>query len=200
MIFDTIKQDCLSCNRCSLHEARIGDPVTFSGPTNSKIMIIGEAPGEEEELFSKPFIGPAGEKLNEWLNWIKVSPSSIYITNTVKCRPVNTVGPSKNFTPFKEHIQACNYFLSQEIEQLNPKVIVLFGRTAAQALGFLKPGSNIQNIINTVYTYKGSSLLIMKHPASLLYAKRDPDKYNLLREEYKNGFIILKGLIDFINS
>ena len=113
-----------------LHETR-HQTVFGEGPICSEIMIVGEAPGKEEDEQGIPFVGRAGKLLNLFLESIGVSWKSVFITNTVKCRPPD------NRNPMIEEINACSNFLEKQIKIVNPKVLVLLGKVAANRLNLL---------------------------------------------------------------
>ncbi len=113
-----------NCEKCGLSKTRT-QVVFGDGNIQSKVVFIGEAPGADEDAQGKPFVGRAGRYLNDVLKEVGLPRSEIYITNVVKCRP------PENRTPTLEEIQKCIPYLIKEIEILNPKMIVLLGKTAA---------------------------------------------------------------------
>lgn len=113
-----------NCEKCGLSKTRT-QVVFGDGNVQSKVVFIGEAPGADEDAQGKPFVGRAGRYLNEVLKETNMPRSHIFITNIVKCRP------PENRTPTLEEIQKCIPYLMKEIEILNPKMIVLLGKTAA---------------------------------------------------------------------
>lgn len=124
---EALKDQMMACGSCDLCKTRT--KVVFGeGNCSSKIMIIGEAPGEEEDVAGLPFIGKAGQKLDSILNYVGVKREDIYITNTVLCRP-----PS-NRTPRKEEMDSCKWRLDLQIKLLKPNLIILLGRTALEQM------------------------------------------------------------------
>ena len=117
----------LSCQRCELR-AGCKRVVLGWGSIPAKIIIIGEAPGSEEDTHGFPFIGPAGKLLRDTLSSYSISPDLVYITNAVKCRPKN------NTTPRPAHISACKVWLDIELRETNPDLIVALGETATKVL------------------------------------------------------------------
>jgi len=112
------------CKKCNLHKFR-KNVVPGDGPVPCDIMLIGEAPGRDEDILAKPFVGAAGKILNEALKEAGYTRDSVFITNIVKCRPPG------NRVPKKEEITACSEYLRDEIERVSPDKIILLGRTAS---------------------------------------------------------------------
>jgi len=121
---EQIRLDCLKCSRCPLSETRLN--VVFSdGIPNSKLMLIGEAPGASEDEQGKPFVGRAGMLLDKILESVGFSrKTNIYICNSLKCRPPNNRDPSET------EKEACRRFLDAQIDILKPRIIMLCGRVA----------------------------------------------------------------------
>ena len=115
------------CKKCNLHKTR-QNTVFGEGDPDSNIMIIGEAPGREEDEAGRPFIGRAGKLLNEFLKSIDLNRDSVFIANTIKCRP------PENRDPETAEINACSNYLDQQINFIKPKVLVLLGKVAANRL------------------------------------------------------------------
>jgi len=115
------------CKQCSLHKTR-KKTVFGEGNPDSDIMIIGEAPGKEEDEAGRPFIGRAGKLLNEFLKSIGLNRGLVFIANTIKCRP------PENRDPEIVEINACSDYLDQQINIIKPKVLVLLGKIAANRL------------------------------------------------------------------
>ena len=115
------------CKKCNLHKTR-QNTVFGEGDPDSNIMIIGEAPGREEDEAGRPFIGRAGKLLNEFLKSIDLNRDSVFIANTIKCRP------PENRDPEAAEINACSNYLDQQINFIKPKVLVLLGKVAANRL------------------------------------------------------------------
>ena len=110
-----------ACQRCNLHTGRT-QTVPGAGNPNAEIMFIGEAPGQREDELGIPFVGRSGEYLNYLLNLIQLERQSVFITNVVKCRP------PANRDPEADEMESCRSYLDQQIEIINPSVIVTVGR------------------------------------------------------------------------
>ena len=124
---EKVRQKCLSCEKCSLHKTRTN--LVFSGGTpNTKLMLIGEAPGFYEDQQGVPFVGKAGQLLDKIFESVGLSRNDIYICNTLKCRPPD------NRDPLPEEKEACREYLDAQIEILKPKIILLCGRIALYSM------------------------------------------------------------------
>lgn len=125
--WEELKSICASCAKCGLCRTRHN--VVFGvGKENADIMFIGEGPGEQEDLQGEPFVGAAGKLLDDMLSIIDVNRTNCYIANIVKCRP------PMNRDPEPEEQDACFSYLQQQIELVNPAIIVCLGRIAAQRI------------------------------------------------------------------
>ena len=126
--WNELKTQCLSCQRCALADTRTN--VVFGvGPQNAEIMLVGEGPGEQEDLTGEPFVGRAGLLLDDMLSLVGLSRKhNVYIANIVKCRP------PKNRDPLNTEQDACIGYLRQQVSLLRPKIIVCMGRVAANRL------------------------------------------------------------------
>ncbi len=154
-----------ACQRCSLHSGRTRT-VFGTGDSHARCMIIGEAPGAEEDRRGEPFVGRAGQLLNAMLRAIDMSREAVYIANIIKCRP------PKNRDPKPEEMLACSPYLRRQIALVNPQVILAVGRIAAQHLvGSTMP---IGKMRGQRYFYEniddGTSIpiVVTYHPAYLL--------------------------------
>jgi uracil-DNA glycosylase family 4 len=116
-----------ACTQCSLHQTR-SQTVFGVGDQNAQWMIIGEAPGADEDRQGEPFVGKAGQLLNEMLRAVGLSRQQVYITNILKCRPPN------NRNPNAEEVASCLDFLRQQVALVRPQLILAVGRIAAQSL------------------------------------------------------------------
>lgn len=164
-ILDTLKKECEKCKSCDLHLTRNNVVFADGNPETSSIILIGEAPGENEDLQGIPFVGRAGKLLNEFLEKAKIERGKdLYIINTVKCRP------PKNRVPTKEEKQACREFLLTQIETIDPKIILLCGATAMGS--FIQEKTPISKIRGEVFEIdvKGKKYRAMPifHPSYLL--------------------------------
>jgi len=118
---EQISAEVTACTRCPLHETR-NKAVPGEGPVDAQIMFIGEGPGFHEDQSGRPFVGAAGNFLNELLGSVGMKREDVFICNVIKCRPPG------NRDPEPGEIDACRAYLDRQIEQINPKLIVTLGR------------------------------------------------------------------------
>lgn len=127
-LLDELKNECLGCKKCPLGETRINIVFSDGNPETAKAILIGEAPGENEDKTGTPFVGRAGKLLNEFLEKAGISrEGDLYIINTVKCRP------PKNRVPTDAEKAACEAYLLKQIEIINPEVMIFCGATALKS-------------------------------------------------------------------
>ncbi len=154
-----LKQDCLNCTRCGLCETR--KHVVFGvGPETAEVMFIGEGPGEQEDLQGEPFVGAAGQFLDEMLSIIGLSRRNCYIGNIVKCRP------PKNRDPHNTEQDACRPWLEEQIAIIKPKLIVCLGRIAA--MQYMDPNFRITKEHGQWRKVGDTWRMAMYHPSALL--------------------------------
>jgi len=159
-----VREQLGDCQRCPLAAGR-RQLVFGAGPATARVMLIGEAPGEQEDLRGEPFVGPAGQLLTRMLAAIGLTREEVYITNLVKCRPPN------NRDPRPEEAAACRPFLEGQIAALAPRAILALGRPAAQAL--LASDAPISALRGRWHDLGATPLLPTFHPAFLL---RSPER------------------------
>src|SRR5579875_3304512 len=160
------------CTKCHLCKGRT-KAVPGEGPPNARILFIGEGPGYHEDKQGRPFVGPAGQFLDELLQSINLKRSDVFITNVVKCRPPN------NRDPLPEEIQACNDYLERQIAAINPTVIVTLGRySMAKFFGSAK----ISAIHGKAQKKDGYICMAMYHPAAGLHQASLKD---VIRADFK---------------
>ena len=165
LTLDSLRPRVLSCTQCPLHETRT-NVVFGEGDPSATILFVGEGPGEVEDRTGRPFVGPAGQKLDEVLASVKIARESIYITNIVKCRPPG------NRVPSKPEMEVCFPYLEAQIALIQPALIITLGNTSTQWLLPEAPG--ITKSHGTFYTWRGRILLYpMFHPSYLL---RNPSR------------------------
>lgn len=174
-----IREDIGDCTRCRLHKGRTN--IVFGvGNVNTDLMFVGEGPGADEDAQGEPFVGRAGQLLNNMINAMGLKREDVYIGNVVKCRPPG------NRTPEKDECDTCLPFLMRQIEVIQPKVIVALGAVAAKNL--LAINDSMANLRGRWYDFKGSKLAVTYHPAYLL---RDPRQK---KEAWKDLQMVMKYL------
>lgn len=162
-----LAQEVDTCVRCPLHQTR-SNTVFARGNPAANLMIVGEAPGFHEDRQGLPFVGKAGELLNKMLHSIGMSETDVYIANVLKCRP------PENRDPRPEEIAQCSTFLTQQIELINPHLILALGRFAGQFLA--NQALPLSQLRKTVHSYQAIPVLVSYHPAYLLRQPRDKKK------------------------
>ncbi|MDD2739236.1 MAG: uracil-DNA glycosylase [Methylomonas lenta] len=154
-----LQQQVAACHACGLCETRT-QTVFGVGSHRASWMLIGEAPGQNEDLQGEPFVGKAGQLLNEMLRAIGLTRDEVFIANILKCRPPN------NRDPQAEEVAACHDFLQQQISLLQPKIILAVGRIAAQNL--LKTQQPLAKLRGQQHRLENIPLVVVHHPAYLL--------------------------------
>jgi len=157
-----IQEDIGDCTRCALHKGR--HTIVFAdGSPAARLMFVGEGPGADEDAQGLPFVGRAGQLLNNMISAMGLKREEVYIANVVKCRPPG------NRTPEPDEANTCMQFLWRQIDVVRPQVLVALGATAATyLLGQRQPLAGLRGRIHAV---RGTSLIVTYHPAYLL---RDP--------------------------
>ncbi len=148
------------CPDCDLCRTRTR-AVPGEGPEDAEVLFVGEAPGFYEDQQGRPFVGPAGRFLEELLASVDLRRDQVYIANVIKCRP------AENRDPLPKEIEACRKWLQNQIEIIQPKVIVTLGR---YSLSWFFPGESIGRAHGRVRHRDGLCFLPMYHPAAALHA------------------------------
>lgn len=161
-----LKQAVSACTACGLHKSRT-QTVFGVGDEKADWLLVGEAPGAEEDRLGDPFVGQAGKLLDNMLAAIGLARgANVYIANVLKCRP------PANRNPEPEEVAKCSPFLQRQIALIEPRLIVAMGRFAAQTL--LATDASIASLRGRVHRYAGLPLIVTYHPAYLL--RNLPDK------------------------
>ena len=161
-LLQAIRDDIGDCTRCALHKGRTR-LVFGDGSPNARLLFVGEGPGADEDAQGVPFVGRAGQLLNNMISAMGLKREEVYIANVVKCRPPG------NRTPEPDEANTCSPFLFGQIDVIRPQVIVALGATASTyLLGQRQPLAGLRG---RVHTFRGSKLIVTYHPAFLL---RDP--------------------------
>ena len=179
--FDSLKNECLDCTKCPLSSGRRNVVFGVGNPT-SKVMFVGEGPGEQEDIQGEPFVGRSGQLLDKYLEVIDLSrKENIYIGNIVKCRP------PQNRDPKPEEQDACIDYLRRQVKLIQPKIIVYLGRIAAQKL--ISPDFRVTTQHGQFIEKGGILFMGTFHPSALL---RNPankpaalSDFQALREKIK---------------
>lgn len=173
--WSTIEQAVSSCTRCSLHRGRTRT-VFGTGDRHAEWMVVGEAPGAEEDRQGEPFVGAAGQLLTAMLAAIELPRQSVFIANVLKCRP------PENRDPKPEEVSECLPYLHRQVALVRPKIILAFGRVAAQnLLGSDKPLAQLRGVAHA-FGSSGVPVVVTYHPAYLL---RSPGEKRKAWEDLK---------------
>ena len=187
-----VREDLGDCTRCPLHKQGRKQIVFGVGNPTAELMFVGEGPGADEDEKGEPFVGRAGQLLNNMIKAMGITREQVYIANIVKCRPPG------NRTPEREECETCSPFLMRQIAVIKPKVVVALGATAAKTL--LAMNSSMAQLRGRFYDFKpagarsndptwnGCELAVTYHPAFLL---RDPRQKG---EAWKDLQMVMKKL------
>lgn len=157
--FESLRAEALACTRCRLAEGRTA--VVFGeGDRHADLLVVGEAPGYEEDRSGRPFVGPAGKLLDKMLAAIGFRRDEVFICNVLKCRP------PKNRDPVADEVAACRPYLRRQVELVAPKAICAFGRFAAQTL--LVSEQSLTRLRGATHEFMGIPVVVTYHPAALL--------------------------------
>ncbi|MGH7556047.1 MAG: uracil-DNA glycosylase [Longimicrobiales bacterium] len=175
-----LAQEAAGCVRCRLHEQR-RSVVFGEGAAAAELVVVGEAPGQEEDRTGRPFVGRAGKMLDLLLMSVGFPRETVFICNVLKCRPPN------NRDPLPDEVTTCTtIFLHPQLEAISPRVLLAVGKFAAQAL--LQSEASIGRMRGRVHSYRGTPLIVTYHPAFLL---RSPnmtrtawDDFQLMRKVF----------------
>lgn len=154
-----IAQEISTCQKCALYHSR-KRTVPGEGSEMSEIMFIGEGPGFHENEQGKPFVGAAGQFLDELLAQAGLKRPDVWIGNVVKCRPPG------NRDPLPEELAACNDYLERQIAAINPKIIITLGR---HSMGKFMPGAKISGVHGQMRRLGERFVIAMFHPAAALH-------------------------------
>lgn len=172
--WEALRQECEKCRGCSLCEGR-QNMVFGVGNQQAKIMLIGEGPGEQEDRTGIPFVGPAGQLLDNMLKMIDLDREKVYIANIVKCRP------PRNRDPLSEEQDACIGWLKRQIELVDPEIIVFLGRISA--MRFIGEDFRITRQHGQWFDIDSRRCMATYHPSALLRDEsKRPEAFTDLRE------------------
>jgi uracil-DNA glycosylase family 4 len=175
-----VREDIGDCTRCRLHKQGRKQIVFGVGNPRADLMFIGEAPGADEDEQGEPFVGRAGQLLNNMIKAMGLGREEVYIANIIKCRPPG------NRTPERDECDTCSPFLMRQIEVIAPTAIVALGAVAAKTL--LAINAPMSELRGRWYDFRGTKLAVTYHPAFLL---RDPRQK---KEAWKDLQMVMKEL------
>lgn len=152
-----LREECLQCQACPLGRTRTPPGIWHRNP-DSSLLFVGEGPGEQEDLQGEPFVGRAGQLLDDMLELMDLDRRRVYITNIVKCRP------PKNRDPLGEEQAACRPWLDRQMQQVQPKLVICLGRIAASAI--IRPDFRITREHGQWFPIPGARAMAIYHPGS----------------------------------
>lgn len=179
--FENLKNECLGCRKCELCSGR-KNVVFGMGNENSRIMFVGEGPGEQEDIQGLPFVGKSGQLLDKYLSLIDLDRNTnVYIANIVKCRP------PMNRDPKPEEQDCCIGYLRQQVKLIKPRIIVCLGRIAAQRL--ISPDFRVTTQHGEFIEKGGILFMGTFHPSALLRTESNKalalEDFQALRKKIK---------------
>jgi uracil-DNA glycosylase family 4 len=179
---EALHQEVRGCTKCPLARGRTL-AVPGEGPRSARVMFVGEAPGFHEDRQGRPFVGAAGNFLNELLASIGLKREEVYITNIIKCRPPG------NRDPYMDEIEACSPYLDRQVELINPKVIVTLGR---YSLAHWLPNAKISQVHGKPIRVGSRVIFPMYHPAAALH---QPALKRTVEEDFRKLGAFLAGAL-----
>ncbi|MBR1680752.1 uracil-DNA glycosylase [bacterium] len=189
-MLNDLKQECENCKICEIGKSRTKLVFGSGNPDTAQVVLIGEAPGEQEDLQGVPFVGKAGQFMDEYLEKACIDrKKDLYIINTLKCRPFVIKNPQKgvksNRPPKRKEKQACEAFMLKQIEIIDPKLIILCGNNALKSLcgskyTITKVHGRLANL-----EYNGRKAVAIYHPSYLISYAHSEDKNNEFLEDLK---------------
>lgn len=172
ILLDELNKKCQSCTLCQLHKTK-NNTVFGIGDPNARLMFIGEAPGEKEDLSGIPFVGAAGKLLDKYLEFAGIDRKDVYIANILKCRP------PKNRDPLPSEEDCCIGHLREQVSIIRPDIIVCLGRISAMRI--IKEDFKITAEHGKWFKKGDFKIMAVYHPAALL---RDPRKRQEMAEDF----------------
>ncbi len=168
-----LEKTCLECQKCDLRKG-CRQVVFGGGHPQARLMLVGEAPGADEDRLGTPFVGRAGQLLDRILNAAEIDRADVYITNIAKCRPPG------NRLPLQPEVDACLPYLFEQLELINPDIVVCLGALATRTL--IDKKASITRMRGTWHEKDKRRYMATFHPAALL---RDPSKKKQVWEDFK---------------
>ena len=167
------REAVMGCQRCELGATRT-NLVFGEGNPDADLMFIGEAPGRDEDMQGRPFVGRSGQLLTKMIEAMKLSREEVYIANILKCRPPN------NRDPLPSEAETCTPYLRHQLKLIKPKIMCLLGRVAATTL--LRSNESLARMRGTWHDFEGTKVMVTYHPAALL---RNPNLKRAAWEDLK---------------
>ena len=184
-LLEQVNRALRSCKKCRLSRTRI-NVVLGEGDPESEIMFVGQCPGFHEDQQGRPFVGRAGQLLDELLKSIGLQREKVFITNIVKCRP------PENRDPMVDEVRGCSPYLERQIRSVNPKLIITLGRFASE---FFISDGKISKIHGVPHRVKGLLIFPLYHPAAAL---RSGGVAEVLRKDVRKIPKVLAGELEVV--
>src|SRR5881409_2619406 len=193
-LLDPIRERVRACTKCAHLACSRTQTVFGVGNPDADLMFIGEAPGVDEDKQGEPFVGRAGQLLTRILKAMNFAREDVYIANILKCRPDTPSGSFGNRAPTPMEMQTCRPYLVEQIEIIQPKVLVALGAVAVE--GLLRMRGTMRELRGRWHAYSGIPLMITYHPAYLLRNQAPSEK----RKVWEDMLLVLERLERPINE
>jgi len=180
--FHSLKENILHCQKCPLSRER-KKAVPGEGNLEAELLFVGEAPGHDEDVQGQPFVGRAGQLLTKIINAMGYQRQEVYITNVIKCRP------PQNRTPYKKEIEQCSPYLLEQIEMIQPKVIVTLGKVAADF--FVESDLSMSLLRGNFYEFKKIRVMPTFHPSYIIRNEGNQEIKRMVWEDMKKVMAFL---------
>ena len=180
--FHSVEERILKCQKCTLSQGRT-NAVPGEGSLEAELMFVGEAPGRDEDLQGRPFVGRAGQLLTKILGAMKFNREDVYITNVVKCRPPN------NRNPNKEEIETCKNYLLEQIEMIKPRAIVALGRVATDS--FVHSSLGMTALRGNFHEFNDTQVMPTFHPSYIIRNEGNKSIKKMVWEDMKKVMTFL---------
>lgn len=180
--YEGLQKKILSCQKCPLSRTRT-NAVPGEGSLDTDLMFVGEAPGRDEDIQGRPFVGRAGQLLTKIINAMSFIRTDVYITNIIKCRP------PENRDPQNEEISACHSYLLEQIEIIQPKVIVALGRFSSHF--FTQTQMSMSALRGNFYDFHGVKIMPTFHPSYLIRNEGNKTIKKMVWEDMKKVMALL---------
>ncbi len=178
----SLKERILNCQKCPLSQGR-KNAVPGEGNLGTELVFVGEAPGRDEDIQGRPFVGRAGQLLTKIIHAMQFKREEVYITNIVKCRP------PENRNPHKQEIEMCQDYLREQLEMIKPGVIVTLGRVAADC--FIQSKLGMTALRGSFYEFNNIKVMPTFHPSYLIRNEGNKELRKMVWEDMKKVMAFL---------
>ena len=178
----SLKERILNCQKCQLSQGR-KNAVPGEGNLGTELMFVGEAPGRDEDIQGRPFVGRAGQLLTKIIHAMQFKREEVYITNIVKCRP------PENRNPHKEEIEMCQDYLREQLEMIKPEVIVTLGKVAADL--FIQSKLGMTALRGSFYEFNNIKVMPTFHPSYIIRNEGNKELKKMVWEDMKKVMAFL---------